>query len=175
MTNEEMIYELQRTDDGVSAIKYQIALDFAINSIQENTKLKAEIEQLKAGLEQFKNIHKSSIVEIGMEVFVITQYGTHEKEIIKCKVNRKTLKSKITFSVNGLYKNFNCYNGTFTDSSIGKKVFLSREEAEQSLKNKINDKQLEARIDADNVKKDFKEFCDNRDKEESKLKFREVE
>ena len=110
------------------------AIHELILDVEENTKLKAEIEQLKAELEQFKNIHKSSIVEIGMEVFVITQYGTHEKEIIKCKVNRKTLKSKITFSANGLYKNFNYYNGTFTDSSIGKKVFLSREEAEQSLK-----------------------------------------
>lgn len=114
--------------------KYLESVELAIESLQENSKLKAEIEQLKAELEQFKNIHKSSIVEIGMEVFVITQYGTHEKEIIKCTVNRKTLKSKITFSVNGLYKNFNCYKGTFTDSSIGKKVFLSREEAEQSLK-----------------------------------------
>lgn len=138
MTNEEAIetLRLQRIFTNTSNINVE-AIDTAIESLEENTKLKAEIEQLKAELEQFKNIHKSSIVEIGMEVFVITQYGTHEKEIIKCKVNRKTLKSKITFSVNGLYKNFNRYNGTFTDSSIGKKVFLSQEEAERSLKGQV--------------------------------------
>lgn len=41
------------------------------------------------------------------------------------------------------------------------------------LKDEIE--QLKAIIEADDVKKDFKEFCDKRDKEESKLKFRGVE
>ena len=66
MTNEEMTLEAlklcKKTRIFIPANEY---LDFAINSIQENTKLKAEIEQLKENYDtlakQYSNVENSSI------------------------------------------------------------------------------------------------------------------
>ena len=63
MTNEEAIYQLNVMDCGKTIFEeFDIkALSIAINSIQENAKLKAEIEQLKSEVEQSVN-EKSEVI-----------------------------------------------------------------------------------------------------------------
>lgn len=73
-------------------------------------------------------------VEVGDIVYVITQYGCGIEEIVECKVTRLTHKNRFTFSVFGKYRNGNYYNANFTENSVGKKVFLSPEEAEKHIK-----------------------------------------
>ena len=83
--------------------------------------------------EEIIRLHASCNIDVGQTVYVITQYGCGDYEIIAATINRKTVKTRKTFSVNGEYKNGNFYNGTFGDSSIGKTVFLTREDAEKKL------------------------------------------
>lgn len=45
-----------------------------------------------------------------------------------------TYKNKFTFSVKGHYSNDNIYKANFVENSIGKNVFLSKEEAEKHMK-----------------------------------------
>lgn len=70
-------------------------------------------------------------------IYIITKYSySSPYEIIKCMVNKMRLKdgSTITFSCSGLYANKHYYtSGNFKTSSIGKTVFLTREEAEKRL------------------------------------------
>lgn len=71
-------------------------------------------------------------VEVGQNVWVIRKkYNCTEQkmehEIIECKVHKKTIKTKYTFSVRG----DRYYTGTFTKNSIGKTVFFSEEEAKE--------------------------------------------
>ena len=54
-------------------------------------------------------------------------------------------------------------------------IDMSISALQENDKLKAEIEQLRARINAYEVKKDFKEFCDSRDIEESKLKFREIE
>ena len=56
MTNEEMIVKLE--EDGLSTLS---DMEFITNALQENTKLKAEIEQLK---EDSKIIAKELVTQI---------------------------------------------------------------------------------------------------------------
>ena len=42
--------------------------------------------------------------------------------------------SKFYFSVKGHYANGNFYNANFTEKSIGKNVFLNKEDAEKNIK-----------------------------------------
>lgn len=60
MTNEEMIVKLE--EDGLSTLS---DMEFITNALQENTKLKAEIEQLKENYDtlakQYSNVENSSI------------------------------------------------------------------------------------------------------------------
>lgn len=74
-------------------------------------------------------------VQVNDTVYVITKYsvGSNE-EVVKCKVTRMTYKKKFTFSVKGYYGNGILYNANFTENSIGKNVFLSKEEAEKQIK-----------------------------------------
>lgn len=74
-------------------------------------------------------------VEVGQTVWVIRkEYSCAlqkmKTEIIECKVHKKTIKKKYTFSVRG--KKY--YVGTFTKNSIGKTVFFSEEEAKKHIK-----------------------------------------
>lgn len=86
--------------------------------------------------EEIIQLHESCNIDVGQIVYVITQYSKMSSwEIIKANVDRKTVKRRKTFSVSGRYNNGNYYNGTFVDSSIGKTIFLKREDAE----NKLND------------------------------------
>lgn len=73
-------------------------------------------------------------VEIGQTVWVIKQDYSYAKQkmeykIIECRVHKKTIKKKYTFSVRGEHY----YVGTFTKNSIGRTVFFSKEEAENYL------------------------------------------
>ena len=71
------------------------------------------------------------------KIYIITKYShSSPHEIIECIVTKMSLKdgSTIIFSCYGLYANNNYYrSGNFKTSSIGKTVFLTREEAEKKL------------------------------------------
>lgn len=73
-------------------------------------------------------------IKVNDTVYVITKYGCGNEEVIKCKVTRMTYISKFSFSVKGRYANGNFYNANFTENSIGKNVFLNKEDAEKNIK-----------------------------------------
>lgn len=75
-------------------------------------------------------------IQVNDTVYIITRYSFSNKpEIIECRITRITYKSRFLFSVKGYYANSNYYNANFTNKSIGKTVFLTREEAENVLEN----------------------------------------
>ena len=84
---------------------------------------------------------KSKFIEkpfgIRDNIYIITKYSySSPYEIIKCLVTKMKLKdgNTITFSCEGHYANLARYvSGNFKTSSIGKTVFLTREEAEKKL------------------------------------------
>ena len=77
-----------------------------------------------------REIGKQNVIDVGQVVYVVTRYfPSAPYEIIRCRVNRKTIKQRETFSVSGRWGNENYYNGTFVENSINKRVFLSKEEA----------------------------------------------
>ena len=73
-------------------------------------------------------------IKVNDTVYVVTKYGCGNKEVIECKVTRMTYISKFSFSVEGHYANGNFYNANFTEKSIGKNVFLNKEDAEKQIK-----------------------------------------
>ena len=73
-------------------------------------------------------------IKVNDTVYVITKYGCGNEEIIECRVTRMTYISKFSFSVKGHYANGNFYNANFTEKSIGKNVFLNKEDAEKQIK-----------------------------------------
>ena len=70
-------------------------------------------------------------IKVNDTVYVVTKYGCGNEEIIECKVIRMTYIRKFSFSVKGYYANGNFYNANFTEKSIGKNVFLNKEDAEK--------------------------------------------
>lgn len=77
-----------------------------------------------------REIGKQNVIDVGQVVYVVTRYfPSAPYEIIRCRVNRKTIKQRETFSVSGRWGNGNYYNGTFVENSINKRVFLSEEDA----------------------------------------------
>ena len=92
-------------------------------------------ERFNEGLiEAFKEYTSMTVpdVEIGQTVWVVRKtynYSENKEqyEIIECKVHKKTIKKKYTFSV----RSEHYYIGTFTKNSIGKTVFFSEEEAKK--------------------------------------------
>ena len=93
------------------------------------------------GLDPFeiKRLHNISLVDIGKEVYVVTKYGTRTYEVIDCIITRKTVKTRISFSVKGEYHNGNFYNGTFVEKSIDKTVFTDKAKA-INYRNRLNRK-----------------------------------
>lgn len=90
-------------------------------------------EDLKAAFKEYASMTVPD-VEIGQTVWVIREkYNLDtqkiEHKIIECKVHKKTIKKKYTFSVRGA----GYYTGTFTKNSIGKTVFFSEEDANNYL------------------------------------------
>ena len=73
-------------------------------------------------------------IKVNDTVYVVTKNGCGNKEVIECKVTRMTYISKFSFSVKGHYANGNFYNANFTEKSIGKNVFLNKEDAEKQIK-----------------------------------------
>ena len=70
-------------------------------------------------------------IEVGQIVYVITQERfSSPYEVVKCTVNRKTIKTRKTFSVSGRYSSGDYYNGTFVEKSINRNVFLSKDKAD---------------------------------------------
>lgn len=70
-------------------------------------------------------------VDVGQTVYVITQERfSFPYEVVKCMVNRKTVKTRKTFSVSGRYNSGDYYNGTFGEKSINRKVFQSKDKAD---------------------------------------------
>ena len=73
-------------------------------------------------------------IKVNDTVYVVTKYGCGNEEVIECRVTRMTYISKFSFSVKGHYANGNFYNANFTEKSIGKNVFLNKEDAEKQIK-----------------------------------------
>lgn len=95
--------------------------------------------------DEIAKLHNTSKIDVGQTVYVITRYFKGDPyEIIECTVNRKTVITRSTFAVSGLYANGNWYNGTFVDKSIGKKVFLSMDDAVEECE-KLNKNKNEIR------------------------------
>jgi len=72
-------------------------------------------------------------IKVNDTVYVVTKYGGGNEEVIECRVTRMTYIRKFSFSVKGYYANGNFYNANFTEKSIGKNVFLERDEAEKQI------------------------------------------
>ena len=91
---------------------------------------------------EIEKMRKSYSLDVGQEVYVLTRYySSSPYEIIKCRINRKTVKTRQTFSVSGRYSNGNFYNGTFVEKSIGKTVFILEEDAIR-MRDKLNSKRF---------------------------------
>lgn len=72
-----------------------------------------------------------SNITVGDTVYVVTKYRDYE--IIECSVTRLTYKNKFTFTVHGQYKHGNYYTANYVKKSIGKSVFVNKEDAENKL------------------------------------------
>ena len=109
-----------------------------------------DAERVEELCDKFKD--KSKFIEIpfniGDTVYVITNIDgikSNGKEIIECEISNMSFKQDgktIVYSCRGRYSSLGYYSGNFVFNSIGKTVFLTREEAEEALKNgvKINAK-----------------------------------
>ena len=95
-------------------------------------------EDRKDTLEGFKRLlnilDSQPNIKVNDTVYVVTKYGCGNEEVIECRVTRMTYISKFSFSVKGYYANGNFYNANFTGKSIGKNVFLNKEEAKKQIK-----------------------------------------
>ena len=90
-------------------------LDYLVERKDRLEKALQEYENTGLTPKEIIKLHESCKIDIGQTVYVITQYGSGDHEIIAAIINRKTVKTRKTFSVSGKYKNGNFYNGTFGD------------------------------------------------------------
>lgn len=82
--------------------------------------------------EEVESLKNSSSLEVDREVYVVTRYSkTSGYEVIKCRIKRKTIKTRKTITVKGRYSNGNPYHSNFVENSLGKTIFLSEEEAKE--------------------------------------------
>lgn len=110
---EKLIKEICSFNDKLTSTENEYVM-----KVQERLK---EYESTGLSPQQLRSLHKITWIDVGDTVWAITQYSKlSDSEIIECIVNRKTVKKRVTFSVSGRYINGNFYNGTFTESSIGK-------------------------------------------------------
>lgn len=87
-----------------------------------------------------KELGKGNSIDVGQTVYVITQrYKSSPYEVIKCTVDRKTVKKRKSFSVSGSYSNGYYYNGTFVENSINRNVFLIKDQADYECE-RLNNK-----------------------------------
>lgn len=109
-------------------IQYQI--DNPHNLVFKNIIGYEDREETLEGFKRILDILKlQPDIKVNDTVYVITKYGACKEEIIKCNVTRLTYLNRFTFSVVGEYANGNIYNANFTEKSIGKRVFFSKEDA----------------------------------------------
>lgn len=114
-------------------IQYQI--DNPHNMVFKNIVSYEDREDTIEGFKRLLNILDSQPnIKVNDTVYVVTKYGCGNEEIIECKVIRMTYIRKFSFSVKGYYANGNFYNANFTEKSIGKNVFLNKEDAEKQIK-----------------------------------------
>ena len=114
-------------------IQYQI--DNPHNLAFKNMVSYEDREDTIEGFKRLLNILDSQPnIKVNDTVYVVTKYGCGNEEVIECRVTRMTYISKFSFSVKGHYANGNFYNANFTEKSIGKNVFLNKEDAEKQIK-----------------------------------------
>ena len=114
-------------------IQYQI--DNPHNMAFKNIVQYEDREDTIEGFKRLLNILDSQPdIKVNDTVYIVTKYGCGNEEVIECRVTRMTYISKFSFSVKGHYANGNFYNANFTEKSIGKKVFLNKEDAEKQIK-----------------------------------------
>lgn len=98
----------------------------------------AKYEDIGLEPEDVKLLKDSSLLEVGQEVYAVTQWSKmSDFEVIKCTINRKTIKTRKTITVKGRYFNGSPYHGNFAENSFGKTIFLSEEEAKEAC-DKLN-------------------------------------
>lgn len=141
MTNEEKALEqiiMQKHDGEDCLIEFEV-LEFLESALEENSKLKAEIEQLKAELERSVKMP----CKVG-DVVYDNDFGCPTPSTIVGysfgEVNQDyDLENDIEQIY--LYSRSNRYNidMSFPISCIGESIFLTREEAEQHLKGKVEE------------------------------------
>lgn len=84
-------------------------------------------------IEGFKRLLKMiPPIKVDDTAYVITKYGS-KREIVECRISKMTYTQRFSFTAKGNYSNGNPYNANFSNKSIGKNVFLNREEAEKRL------------------------------------------
>lgn len=133
MTNEEAIEILNKINpfnDNSKMQEYFESVEIAINSIQENTKLKAEIEQLKSELEQSVKLPCKLGDVIYFRVKGMNQFAEYVDFIQTQKITRIDVQKDGILYCSATEK--------FIESDINKTIFLSREEAEQALKCEVS-------------------------------------
>ena len=152
MTNSEMCIDAlklcKKTRMFIPANEY---LDTAISALEENDKLKTEIEQLKSELEQSVKLP----CKVGDKAWCITsdQYD-YITEPIECTVNEISINidnpSLLLFRIDS-NDSTDGWTDTFPNMRIpnhmnirriddfGKTVFITREEAERHLKGKVEE------------------------------------
>lgn len=133
MTNEEAIEILNKINpftDNSKMQEYFESVEIAINSIQENTKLKAEIEQLKSELEQSVKLPCKLGDVIYFRVKGMNQFAEYVDFIQTQKITRIDVQEDGILYCSATEK--------FIESDINKTIFLSREEAEQALKCEVS-------------------------------------
>lgn len=100
------------------------------------------VRELREKLERYEKAEQEGrLIElpckIGDTVWVTTCATSRGIEVVKCEVRKMRIKNDgktIGYSCCGRYKSGYLYNGNFVFNSIGKTVFLTREEAEAALK-----------------------------------------
>ena len=109
------------------------------NEITIKNCTKAELTEIYEMLKR-KLSEEINNVDVGQTVYVIAQERfSSPYEVVKCTVNRKTVKTRKTFSVSGRYSSGDYYNGTFVEKSINKKVFLFKDKADYECE-RLNNK-----------------------------------
>lgn len=93
--------------------------------------LVGDLQRIKSLFDDYLETNYKPDVDVGDIVYTVssTYYGY---EIHECRVTRKTIKARESFSVNGEYP----YSATFTKNSIGKTVFFTLDDAINSVKNR---------------------------------------
>lgn len=112
-----------------------------ISLTDENGNYRHILDILKEQGDYYRRLYKEeNNIDVGQTVYVITKrYKSSPYEVIKCTVERKTVKKRKSFSVSGSYSNDYYYNGTFVESSINRNVFLIKDQADYECE-RLNNK-----------------------------------